>query len=90
MRLAQDGHLEATALLLRSRADPNERSRMGANEYNSGSWGRRGGGGDLVPLSQSEGSSALHMAIGCDTPSHDMIRLLLEHGAGAALHFTKM
>ena len=76
-------HMQGTGLLLGAGASPNTASRRPKNQYNTGQWGKTAADGSKEVLTSRNDSTALHLAIECDEPSHELIELLLSHKAGA-------
>ena len=72
----------STTLLLQAGADPNVQTYPESDsEYRSGQWGRTLADGTKEILSAQSDCSSLHIALGYDDPSEEMVRLLLKHGA---------
>ena len=71
-------------LLLEGGADVNVQSLEADGEYvGSGEWDRKNVSGETVVLEPEGDATPLHMAIDCEAPNDEMIRLLLSHRAGA-------
>jgi len=74
--------VDGAAMLLEAGADPNVQTYPESDsEYRSGQWGRTLADGTKEILSAQSDCSSLHIALGYDDPSEEMVRLLLKHGA---------
>ena len=82
--LAQGGHLAGIALLLEAGANPNGQSFPVGGEYTSGQWGKTLADGKKEVLRPEGDKTLLHMALECEEPSDELIKLLLKHKAGGA------